>query len=82
MINTIHIVEEYRDYQIKNPKTFTKSHSKYLKTRSKLFLNGKQETVEVLSVMHQQLEQVEETWYFTCDIKLKVIEEEDVGQEE
>lgn len=73
MSKTVHITEEFQPYQIRNVKTFNKEHSAYLKKRKRLFLNGKQEEIEVLSVMNQQLMYREETetFHFTCDIQYK-----------
>ena len=76
-MRTIHITEQYQPHQVRNVKTFAKEHSAYLKRRKRLFLNGKQEEVEVISIMNQQLKEIEGTYHFTCDIQLKLKSDEE-----
>lgn len=77
MTKTAHITEEFQPYMVRNIKTFQQEHSKYLKRRKRLFLNGKTQEIEVLTIMNQQFMYKEDTdtFHFTCDLQYKIKEE-------
>ena len=76
-MKTVHIVEHYPPYKVRNERTFKNSHTKHLKKRQVLLINGEHLKIQVVSIMNQQFELIGEDYVFTCDLQYKTIDEEE-----